>query len=229
MDLSLIDGLTLISRWQTLVVIGGYLILTSLPYTLSGYLAAREKSNSSMMSGCLALLVIRTVQAVVLFAALLTLVPIIAGTASHAAWTLPFEVARRQPIQIVKAVEIVFFCSLAASLLPYISRSESFNIIVSGIVATGLAFKAAARHDPSLTLASFGWLPLDAVVIGLMVIITAIVMWFSFLTAGTVATLIRSPSLTVTEIVNHVIGSLFGFIPLALYWTWLGSQIKPGS
>ena len=218
-------GLLSFSHWQIYVVMTAYILITSLPIMFAGFVAGKDKSTSSVMTGCLSQLLIRAFQSAVMYIGILVLFPILTGIGDQAAWHWPKVFLQKHPIQLLKSVEIIWFVCIGVSFIPFIGKSTVVATFLPGILSIAFAANDLNLIAPSLLPKTITYIPNLWISIGYGILF-GLAIWIEVIVAGIVVSLIKNPSITIGEVVHHGIGTIIGFIPILIYGAWMGNQFR---
>lgn len=220
---SIINGLGILLHWQMYVVALMYLIILFLPFIV--LMLAGDKADGMMeKGGCLLMLVQPVLQPFAVFVGVATLYPLLMG-GTEAAWSLPWMMLFTEPGRTLLLVGIMLVLSIVGAFMPILGIANSFSMFIMG--GTVLVFLTLGNHKvhPELGIRNIELIPGWLTIIGL-VISAAISSWLGLLAAGAVVTLIFRDKEDIAQLIMMPLGSVVGFIPVAMYGAWIALQIQ---
>ena len=220
---SVINGLGILLHWQTYVVALMYLIISFLPFIVLMF--AGDKADGMMeKGGCLLMLIQPVFQALAVFIGVATLYPLMMG-GTEAAWSLPWMMLFTEPGRTLLLVGIMLVLSIVGAFMPIRGRANSFIMFIMG--GTVLVFLTLAIHKvhPELGIRNIELMPGWFTIIGL-VIAAAITSWLGILAAAAIVTLVFRDKEDIWQLIMMPLGSVVGFIPVAMYAAWIALQIQ---
>ncbi len=221
---SVIAGLKCLTFWQTYVAGLMYLAIVLLPMAALGTFTERS-AKAETAGGYAGLLLMPLLQLFGAYVFVLTLAPIILGLAREpdALWAFPWQLAVRSPLTVLRILAVMGLVVLVIAFIPVLNRIRSLYTLALGGTVMIFVVGLVDRFAPDLHATDISLFPSLFFVVGVVAASAA-----SFILAVSAATLV---SLAVKhEEMGHTIavslGSVFGFIPVFIYGSWLGLQIK---
>jgi hypothetical protein len=223
---AVVGGLKVLTHWQTYIAGLEYVTIYMIPTALAGFMM--EKSTGVAMGvGCLSMLVMPLLQVAALVVFVLTLSPIILGLSHDAAWTFPFVLITTSPFRFLMFVGLLGMLALLLAFVPLLGRIQSLHVMVLGGVSLVLALRILVSAYPNAVFTNLRLWPGIWFVVGLLVI-GAIVAHIATLLTALISALLRPQGEHWSSLLLIPIGAIFGFIPVFMYGTWLGSQLRSG-
>ena len=221
---SVIGGLKCLTFWQTYVAGLMYLAVVLLPMALFGKFMERG-GKAEAAGGCLGILLMPVFQIFGIYIFVLTLAPIILGVADHpqALWAFPWQLAVTSPLTTLKILGVMILLVICLAFIPVLNSITSLYTLALGGTVMIFVVGLVGQFAPDWHVADISLMPGFFFIVGIL-LASAV----SFLLAMLAVTLV-SMALK-SEDVGHTValplGSVFGFIPVFIYGSWLGLQIK---
>jgi len=220
---SVIGGLKCLTFWQTYVAGLLYLTIVLLPMAALGKFM--ERSSKAETGGCLGVLLMPLFQMFGTYVFVLTLAPIILGVADrpNAIWVFPWQLAVTSPLIALKILGVMVLILLCLAFIPILSGIASLYTLALGGTVMIFVVRLADRFAPDLHATDISFMPSFFFIVGILLVSGA-----SFLLATISVTLVSLALKReeIGQIVAIPLGSVFVFVPVFIYGSWLGLQIK---
>ena len=215
------DGLAVLLHWETYVLGLAFLVIAFIPYYP---MMLRKKDLPFTKAGCFAILGQPLFLSLGVAVYIMSLFPIIIGTGSDAAWSLPWRTIIHAPLYVLLMVVVMVVLSLVASLVPILGSITSFLSLITG--GTVIIFMVGMMHavDPTLDMDQVQVVPGFFAIVGI-VIISAICAWIGIIVAALLTSLIDLGKEGLGSALMLPLGAIFGFIPVFIYGAWIGNQL----
>jgi len=223
---SVVGGLKVLTFWETYVAGLEYLLLFMGPMVLIG-LAMEKSGEKGAAVGCLGMLVMPMLQVAAIAVFVLTLAPIIFCLSEDAAWSFPWKVITVAPGLFLKLVGILVVSAIALAFVPFLGRLQSLRTLVLGGVALVFVLGILKEVNPELVSGKLDAIPGFWFAVGLLVI-GAIMAWVGIMVAALLATAVEVATEGLGQLLMFPVAAIFGFIPVFMYGSWLGSQLRHG-
>ncbi|HUX65540.1 MAG TPA: hypothetical protein VMV42_00195 [archaeon] len=221
---SVLGGLAALSHWQMWLASVEYLAIYIVPTYLVGFASgAAAEERQHPMSGCLMMLVGPLLQCAATIIFLWTIGPILLGASDKAAWTFPWQFMAANPWPFTKMCLTLLVAAFLASFTPILGRSQTLQTLVLGIIT--LIFLSWGLRSFFHIQNHFEVFPGFWFVLGLLVI-GGILAWLGTLLGTLLVALIDQKQSGLGILAMLPISALLGFIPVFMYASWLGTQLK---
>lgn len=220
---SVLGGFSVLTYWETYVVILLYLAAFLLPMIAIGFFMER-RLEFAFGGGCLSILLISFIQISALGIAVLILFPIILGTNTDAAWSLPWLLLTTTPSSFLKLLLFMYIAAIGFSMLPVVGNWQSLQTAIIGSFAIGYLFRILSRARSDLMLDRIELVPDFWFGVGLFLIASA-VSWLGMILVGFPLTLLSKDKEAASFFMIPLI-SVLGFLPLFMYGAWIGVQLQ---
>lgn len=221
---SVIGGLKCLTFWQTYVAGLIYLVIVLLPMAVIGMFMKRS-SKAEMTGGCLGMLLMPVCQMFGIYIFVLTLAPIILGIADHphALWAFPWQLAVTSPLTTLKILGVMLLLVICLAFIPFLNSITSLYSLALGGTVMIFVVRLIDVIYPDMHATDISFMPGFFFIVG--IILTSVV---SFLLAMLAVTFISMAlkSEDIGPTIALPLGSIFGFVPVFIYGSWLGLQIK---
>jgi len=220
---SVIAGLKCLTFWQTYVAGLIYFAIVLLPFRMF-----MQRNSTEATAGYLGILLMPLLQMFGTYIFVLTLAPIILGTSNHALWNFPWQLAIASPLVTLEILGVMVFVVLC--LTPILKSVPFIDTLALGVIVLIFAVGHINRFDPDLhtSTSNISVIPGFFFIIGILfvsVISFSLAMLAVTLVVTLVSLLLKREKFGQT-VALRLIGSVFGFIPVFIYGSWLGLQIK---
>ena len=218
---SVVAGLNVLTFWQTYVAGLEYLAVFLVPMFFAGWFMERSRGVATGAIGCLSVIVVPILQIAAMVVFALTLSPIIFGFAKVAAWSLPWKVITLDPGLFLRMLVVLLVASFGMAFIPFLGRFRPFETLVLGGIALYFSLHLFGAITPGGIRNSIEYVPNFWFVVGLLVIggfMSLIGMLMAVLVIGYIG--------DGAELYVIPIAAVLGFIPMFMYGTWLGAQVR---
>ncbi len=222
---SVISGLKIFLYWETYVAGIEYLVIFMLPMIGAGFIVDKNEELGPFL-GCLGMIAFPALQSAALVVFTLTLAPIIFGLGEDAAWSLPWKIIFLDPWSFFKLAGVVLITAILLAFIPIIGKWQTFHTLILGGIILVFLLGLAESYKPGTIKENVSLIPGFWFTVGL-IFIGGVLAWVGTIIAALLAMMIDGDEgggigeLTVTPV-----SAVFGFIPLFIYGSWLGLQIR---
>ena len=221
---SVIGGLKCLTFWQTYAAVLLYLVIVLVPVAVLGKFMERS-GKAEAAGGCFGVFVMPLFQVFGIYVFVLTLAPIILGLADHpnALWAFPWQLLAASPLTAFKILGVMVLIILCLAFIPVLNGIASLYTLALGGIVMIFVVGLVDNFAPALHTTEISFMPGFFFAIGILAASTV-----SFLLAMAAVTLL-SLALKREEIGQAIaipLGSVFGFLPVFIYGSWLGLQIR---
>ncbi len=217
-------GLGVLTYWETYVAGLEYLALFMIPMTVVGIVATKSERAAGAI-GCLSMLVLPVFQVFAIVVFVLTLSPIILGLSHDAAWAFPWTLTREAPGSLAKFVGLLLVAAVILAFVPILGRLQSLHTLLLGALALALVMGIIDTTNPGIVSKRVHFWPGFWFALGLLVI-GGLMAWIGTLVAAVLATAVESAAEGLGQLLMFPVAAIFGFIPVFIYGTWLGAQLR---
>jgi len=221
-------SLNVLIHWETYLAALEYLAISFGPMILLGFLM--EKRNGKMQIATslagMFMMPLFKVAATVLF--VLTLAPIILGLSDDAAWSFPWRLMLVDPGAFIWLVMVLLVASVVLAFVPLLGSLHSLHVLVLGAITLVFVVAPLEQIQPGLIIDRVEFIPGFWFVFGVLCV-GGIMYRLGAIVSASFAVLISLVNEDLGELFMlpiFPIASIFGFIPVFIYGSWLGSQIK---
>ena len=218
---AVLNGLKVLLHWQTYPVALMYIVISFLPVIVIMF-AGDRSDNLMAKGGCLVMLMQPLFQALAVFISVCTLFPIMLGRL-EAAWSFPWILIVNMPVRILIILAVMLVISVVGAFVPILGRANSFIMFIMGGVVVAFLTLIIHKINPELGIKDIQIVPGFLTIIG-FVIVSAMVSWLGMLASAAAVTLLFRED--ISQLVMMPLGSVFGFVPVFIYASWIGLQIK---
>jgi hypothetical protein len=224
---SVVGGLKVLTFWETYAAGLEYLLLFMGPMVLIGQAMGKSGEKSGAV-GCLGMLVVPLLQVAAIAVFVLTLAPIIFGLGEDAAWLFPWKVIGAAPGVFVKLVGVLVISAIALAFVPFLGQLQSLHTLVLGGIALVFVLGVLRSVNPELASSEVDVIPGFWFTAGLL-IIGALMAWLGIMVVALLTTAVGGGAVEdAGELLMVPVAAIFGFIPVFMYGSWLGSQLRHG-
>jgi len=217
---SVLDGLKVLLHWETYVLGLIYLLIMYIPF----YPLMFGKGDALAKRGCLAMILKPFFQALGSIVYVLTLFPIILGLGEKAVWSTPWLLIIDAPLFILFMMVVMVVLMVISAFLPIVGRMNTFQTLISG--GTVIVFMVAMLHrfNPDFDISGVNVIPGFLVTIGIL-IISAVTSYVALMLSAILITLVDRTEEELGSMLIMPFASIFGFIPVFIYGSWIGNQL----
>lgn len=222
---SVVAGLNILTYWETYVAVVEYLGI----YIIPMFIVARvmEKRQGGVVMYYISLLLIPLMQVAALVVFILTMATIIFGFNDEAAWSFPWKVITLAPLAFFITVGALIVLSFILSLIPLVGRLHSLQTLVLGgsalIFVLSMFDSVSAGHARvDVDFIPGFWFMLGLIMMG------GFMSWIGTFISELLVAGIKLTNERVGQYIMIPVSAMFGFIPLFMYGSWLGAQVKGG-
>lgn len=214
------DGLLVLTYWETYVSILIYFAIFIIPAMI--FAVAMEKNEAI---GCLGAIITPFVQTFASIVFIFTISPIILGVAEDAAWSLPWVVLINEPMVFLKIIGLLFLAAILLAFVPIIGQIHSLDVVILGGLCLIFILNLLNGAYPGMGINQINPMPSIGYLAGFL-IIAGIASWIGRMAVALIAiTIEENVNESLAEYIMIPLGSVFGFIPIFIYGSWLGNQL----
>lgn len=213
-------GVGTFAHWQTWVAVVEYLAIFLVPTAL--ITMKMTDTNGTHKAGCFMMLLGPLLQCLATIVFLWTLGPIILTHQDSALWAFPWQVLVADPLFVLKVVGVMIVAAFAIGFIPVLGSIQSVQTLVLGIITLVYLVHVVASevdHSPIHLLPGF-WFIAGLIVVG------GVLAWLGALVTAMIAAAVDRGQEGWGQLLAIPVASLLGFIPVFIYASWLGQQLK---
>ena len=224
---SVIEGLKVLTFWETYVAGLEYLAIFFVPMIIVGMIMEKNE-GAGALAGCLSMLLMPVVQVAAMTVMILTLAPIIFGFGEDAAWSFPWQLMTMAPGAFFKLVGVLVVAAILLAFIPILGQLQSLQTLVLGGIALVFVLGILDTVNPGIVKGRVDFVPGFWFSVGLIVI-GGIMSWIGMMVAALAVTALELAQEGIGQIIMFPLAAIFGFIPVFMYGAWLGAQVRGGS
>lgn len=213
-------GLSTFAHWQTWVAILEYQAIFILPTAL---VTMKMANSDNTKAGCLMMLVGPLLQCLATIVFLWTLGPIILTHQDAATWAFPWQVLIANPLFVLKVVVVMIVAAFVIGFIPVLGSIQSVQTLALSIITliylVHLLASEADHVGPIRLLPSF-WFTIGLIVVG------GVLAWLGTVITALIAAAVDRGQEGWGQLLSLPVAALLGFIPVFIYASWLGKQLK---
>jgi len=214
------DGLMVLTFWETYVGILIYFAIFIIPTMV--FAIAMEKNEAI---GCLGAIITPFIQTFASIVFIFTISPIILGISEDAAWSLPWLVLLNEPMVFLKIIGLLFIAAILIAFIPIIGQIQSLDMVVLGGLCLAFILSLLNSVYPGMGINQINPMPSFSYLAG-FIVIAGISSWVGIMAVALIVTAIEeNVNETLAEYIMIPLGSVFNFIPIFIYGSWLGNQL----
>jgi hypothetical protein len=212
-------GLSTFAHWQTWVAILEYQAIFILPTAL---VTMKMANTDSAKGGCM-MVVGPLLQCLATIVFLWTLGPIILAHQNVATWAFPWQVLVADPLFVLKVVVVMIVAAFVIGFLPVLGAIQSVQTLALGIITLTYlvhVLASGADHFSPIHLFPSFWFIVGLIAVG------GVLAWLGTVITALIATAVDREQEGWGLLLSLPVAALLGFIPVFIYASWLGQQLK---